>query len=226
MDSRSMKTRALEEIKELIFKKEIPLEELISEKAFAKRLNMSRSPIRDALAVLANEGLVELIPQVGIRIKAITKGEIQELLLLRSGIEQIVVATLAMNDNEVDFTILDDLLKDMERSVENNDINSLLDWDSEFHCALAEQAKLSLAAKYLRNMRDMIRIVGWNAVQTIENSKDVCKEHREILEALKQHDYRKTANEMKKHLKCTANRLGVSLSLPLLTIVDKTSSDI
>ena len=80
-----------EAIKEDILRMRFRTDEIINEKALAERYNVSKTPVREALAILVQEGYLRKIPRVGYLIRQISNEEFQQLTYLRVTLEKGVV---------------------------------------------------------------------------------------------------------------------------------------
>lgn len=83
----ALKEQAYNYLKNAILEVEIESRGIYSEQHFADRLNVSRTPIREAVLQLSQEGLVEIHPHLGVSIRELSAAEIEELFQVRTAIE-------------------------------------------------------------------------------------------------------------------------------------------
>jgi DNA-binding GntR family transcriptional regulator len=102
---RPLKEQAYSAIREMILSGEVPAGSYVSERQMAARLEMSKTPIRVALERLAQDGFVEILPQRGVRVRALSVAEIVDHYDLRIALETWVVeaATAKATDADVAF---------------------------------------------------------------------------------------------------------------------------
>lgn len=175
--------------------------QLFSENELIEKLGVSRSPIREALAVLAQEGIVEQLHRKGVMVRFIGEAETREVLRLRHSIEEGVVEELSGNP----LTSVEPLLAAMDAADEANDVAAFLDADTEFHCSLARLAGYGAAADMLRSLRDKIRIVGLDSLQQRHpDLADANKSHRELVRAIRDDNPSLARLILAKHLDATA----------------------
>ncbi|SFH64126.1 GntR family transcriptional regulator [Pisciglobus halotolerans] len=150
-------------IRKAIITGRIPVGQRIKEKEFAERMNISRTPIRDALHRLEKEGLVEYIPKFGTVVKRITIEDAKEIYQIRQALD--VVATVnAMNKmSKEQFDDLKQLLEKTEEANKNNqnfaEVIRLFSVFNETIYQLSEMPRLtSIVTKlreYLMRFRDI-----------------------------------------------------------------------
>jgi DNA-binding GntR family transcriptional regulator len=92
---RSLRSQAVEQIRQAVVTGALKPGSMHSEQAIATRLAISRTPIREALLQLANEGLVEFVPQRGVRITTFDPAHLAQVFDFRAAIEGHCAAILA-----------------------------------------------------------------------------------------------------------------------------------
>lgn len=127
--------------------------ERLSEVSLAERFNVSRTPIREALHQLTQEGLLESKPNYGVRVAAKFDAEIQELIIsIRCVIETFALQSCYDSLTEEDFLQWDEIIRRMGMACENRDFSAIADIDLEFHHAIV----LRTGIPYLEVMWNMI----------------------------------------------------------------------
>lgn len=180
-----------------------PLTE-ISEGELSKIINVSRTPIRDALKKLENEGLINTIPQVKSIVSKINTNQISEANKIRSVLETNVVEQLSskINSNQIkklkqiNLNILDNLKKKNYRKV--------FYFDNMFHQTLAIQAKMPISWKIISQINTQIdRVRNISYLHEDDNTfgpLQAIKDHQEIVKHLSSKDMLKVVQSMKKHI--------------------------
>jgi GntR family transcriptional regulator of vanillate catabolism len=92
---RSLQTRVLVQLRDLILKGEFSPGERLAEIPLAEKLNASRTPVRAALATLEKEGLVEASPSGGYMMRRITATEIEDAIAVRGHLEGLATRLMA-----------------------------------------------------------------------------------------------------------------------------------
>ena len=172
-----------------------------SEVQLAHALAISRTPVREALIELEREGLVEIVPQRGFRLRTISEAERQEAYELRALIETFVVRRLAKEATKEDIAELRRLV-DHQATV-TQEPATFLEADENFHLAMAALLNLERTRRILLTLRGIIWLAGLDAISLPERSKDVLAEHRAILDRIEAHDPAGAAKSMRSHIEIT-----------------------
>ena len=174
--------------------------QLIDEKAIALKLEVSRTPVREALKKLSDERLVEIVAQSGTRATAIDRRDIEQAFLIRRAleVESAAQAALKMNQDHADH--LADILRLHARAIERRNYVQAIGFDDSFH-------------KYLTDISDLPLL--WRSIEISKAQLDRCRhmmlprdgeaeatleQHREIIRALNTGSQDKAREAMAKHL--------------------------
>jgi DNA-binding GntR family transcriptional regulator len=197
----------VEQLRELLVSGDYRTGRTLSENELAERFGTSRTPIREAVAILAHEGLIDQIPQVGIKVRPADRDEVNELVHVRGAVEKAAASELCKKRSLDDIRALEQLVDAMAMAEQVSDRVAFLDHDTEFHSKIAELAGYRQAANMLRSIRDRIRILGLDAIETDSNMHDVLTEHRNIVGALETSDPAQAHAAIDAHLARTGDRL-------------------
>ena len=199
--------QAYAELKRRVLDNEFPPGTFFLEQELADLLDMSRTPIREALVRLANEGFVEIRPRHGMRVLPISAADMREIYVILTALEPEVAAEVAargMSPEEI--AALRQAVHDMEGALERDDLLGWARADERFHRLLVsasgnrrlqavifqfwEQAHrvrmltLRLRPKPVKSTREHLDLV--NAIE--ERSPDLAREihrtHRETAAVL------------------------------------------
>lgn len=153
--SLSPRKEALNKIRNLIFSGELGTDRFFSEREIAEQLAISRTHVREALAVLAALALIDQYPQKGIRVRTISTQEVMSILKINAGVEDIVVKELAQRQQSDALNYLRNLVYQMENST---DPKKFVTIDTQFHCEMAHLAECSPAVSIIRGLRDRFHL--------------------------------------------------------------------
>lgn len=112
----------------------------LSENDLAARLGVSRTPVREALILLAEEGLVEVLPQAGTFVSRISVTSLGTAQFVREAIECAGLALAAVRATPGDHQLLEDLLARQERARDIGDADAFFALDEAFHAQLLTTA--------------------------------------------------------------------------------------
>lgn len=197
-----------EKIKELILNMELKPGEFISEAILAKRLSVSRTPVREALKKLEQEGLI-VTEGKRKRIFILTLKDLKEIFELKRIIETEVVYWAIERGKEEDFKRLKCAVEELERLAKSKPKNSyeIKEWfatwfkkDKEFHNIIFDMADNKRARQIIENLNSQwhrLRI-GIDAIEgRIEKALE---EHKKIAQAILEKDVEKAKEAMVEHL--------------------------
>ena len=111
----SFKNKAYEALKEAILKMDIyatPEQVMLDERALSERLGVSRTPIREAIAMLEQDGFVKTVPRRGIVVVRRTKTEIVDMIRAWAALESMAARLITTTARKKDITALRDFFKD------------------------------------------------------------------------------------------------------------------
>ena len=153
----TMTAKAYAALEELIVTLQLEPGEVLSESGLTRRLNIGRTPIREALQRLALEGLVVILPRRGILVSDINVRSQLELLLLRREVERLMVRLAATRCSPEQSRAFDDLHRDMLTSAERADDLAFMRLDKAFNQLLAQACGNEYARRTIGLMAGLSR---------------------------------------------------------------------
>ena len=181
-------------------------DERINEKEISERLNVSRSPIREALRTLAKEELVTIEPHKGAAVAAISATDLKDTYEVREMIELFAV-DLIERRRVMDFEEMRESLDFDTEELKQRDFDEYLNQLRKFHLALvktAGNAKLCQLYEILHNSLLRYQRVGAAVVGRLEHS---VAEHRSILDVLSQRNFKEAKKLLRKHFRTLTSEL-------------------
>lgn len=158
-----------------------------TENELSERLGVSRTPVRQALFRLQQEGFVEVLFRSGWRVLPFDFEQFEQLYDLRMVLETTAVHRLCSDARRVDRAMLDALVAIwlVPAAQRSSDTVQVAQWDEAFHCALVEAAGNAEMARVHRDVTDRIRIIrrlDFTQQPRIDATYD---EHAKILRAVR-----------------------------------------
>jgi DNA-binding GntR family transcriptional regulator len=171
---------------------------VLVETALAEQMNVSRAPIREAIAILENDGLVETAAYKGKRVKPLTVREVEETWSLRQTFE--VMAVRRILDRAADVAPLWEPCRAMQAAAEAGDREALILADEQFHrtlIALSDHHLLlqSWTALYLR----IHQIMALRNRRDSDDLAEIAGNHPPIVRALEERDTRTAVRLISDH---------------------------
>lgn len=135
----SLTARAYAEIRRRILDNEMPAGTLMLEQELAALLQMSRTPVREALIRLANEGMVEVRSRHGMRVLPVSADDMEEIYAILTALEADAAADIARKGlTPTQLTALKQSVSDMDAALDRDDLQGWGKADEHFHQLLIE----------------------------------------------------------------------------------------
>jgi DNA-binding GntR family transcriptional regulator len=155
----SASARAYLELRRMIVHHEIQPGTVINEVDTAAQLDVSRTPIREALRTLLNDGLVEEGSRRQLAVTRLSPDTAREVALMRTTLERLVSREAATNAGASDIDQLRLIMIRTRRAIEADDHNAILDEGEEFHIQLARSAHMPLVVDFLTRLCGLSRLI-------------------------------------------------------------------
>ncbi len=173
---------------------------LHNEMKLARELGISRTPVREALLELASQGLVEILPRKGIRIKLFSEQDVHEVFQVREIIEVGIVESVVKHRCAGQLSELRAVLQKQQYEADKGDAAEFLTVDRLFHSTMCKLTGNSRLSVILENLRDLIHVMGAEALLREGRFQEVVAEHREIFTCLEDSDTDGARNAVSLHL--------------------------
>jgi DNA-binding GntR family transcriptional regulator len=207
-DSRLLREVAYERLKDAVRHANLQPGEPLSENRISKILGISRTPVREALQILAQEGLVEIVPGRGITVASRSIRQILDVLHIRLLLEPELVRLAAKSINQTQLNGLLEYLEKMETAVEEHDRPAWSKADTGWHEILSDACPNQLLGEMVLQMRNRIhRYANIDHQLRIEQLRHGTAEHRRIIEAIAAHNSQQAESEMRLHLESLRENL-------------------
>ncbi len=183
----------------------------ISEQEFAQRLGISKTPVREALARLALEGLVETYPRRGYRITPVAVRDINDLFAVRGALEGVAteLATERMPDDEI--AALEALAEANYTPGESTSVDAFVTANLQFHSAIAKGSGVTrLANMVIAHLEEATRLF-YMGVNVRDVNPETNEDHRQIVALMKSRDGEEARRAMLHHNENTRRGLLASL---------------
>ena len=177
----------------------------IFENDLAKRYDVSKSPVRDALLRLQEQGLIEVLPRKGYLIRPISKSDAYDLYEMRLLLEKSSLRRACNEASDEDLASLDQF-----RAVDNGDLVHWVMYNRNFHRRITELSGNSRMARITAEVIDQfdrLTFVGVSSAPSETTSEKSVAEHVEIIDALQARDRSKVTKLITKHITKSQKRL-------------------
>lgn len=170
------------------------------ERDLCDRLGVSRTPVREALRQLANEGLVDMVEGKGVFVAKIRFEDMVEIFELREVLEALAVRLFVTRRNTELIETLNDLMVRQEKAYGEDDHKGVMDCDMKFHELIAQGSKNKRLYEMIVSIYNQIRQMAIS-VQDDQRVRDLAvQSHRKIMDAILKSDAETASQLMAKHV--------------------------
>lgn len=205
MKRRSLHEEIAEHLRSMIIEGELPEGERIDESALCELLEISRTPLREALKVLHSEGLVTIEPNRGARVSTLTEEEFAELFELISGLERTAAELAAQRATESDLKKLAQMQSRMEKYFSSGDRHNYFQLNQDIHRLIVAMA----GNETLRTLHEQLLMRAsrgrYMAIGSEHRWEESVQEHQDLLDALRAHDSAKAGAILLEHVRHTGD---------------------
>ncbi len=187
-------------LRTMVFDRELAPGEFIDELALAQAWQISRTPLREALKVLAAEGIVELVPRRGARVVELTDADAEQLFPVMAMLEGRCALEATQRAGDEDLLHLRRLHDQLERHAAAKDIDGYYRANHAFHSFVQQLAANRWLDRVSTDLRRFMRLWRGRQLQLKGRIEASINEHRVLLDAIVQRDAPRAERAMHDHL--------------------------
>lgn len=181
----SLSDQAYFRLRELIVTLELAPGALLNERELMERLELGRTPIREALQALARDGLVEVYARRGMLVAPVDAGDLADLHEVRAALEPVAAREAATRATDADRQEIGTLLEALARAANERDERALIELDQRIHrhvyrCAHNPFLERTLGEYYVLALR-----IWFLVLDRVAHLDDAVAQHRALLEAIR-----------------------------------------
>lgn len=206
--AKSLKDQIYDIVKEDIINQTYKNNTVLNEKKISQELNVSKTPVREALKALEAEGWVEYVPYKGILVKQMSLDDLKDVFRVRKVLEIMVVESVVKKITPPLLQELHNSMQKQEALLKNNEpvVSEFIDYDVEFHGILLKVAGSHLLTDLIGQMRDKSKCFGMQAIFSRRSRyEETIAEHRAIYDAVADKDLQSAQKAMAVHIDNTFN---------------------
>ena len=199
----SLKQVVYEKIKELILTQEVKPGEILNERRLSEKLNVSRTPIREALKSLEKDDLVHYKPYVGAIVNEINQEDFKHIFQVRQSLELLAAEIAYDKMNNETIRKLESCMHEQDLLAKSAEANmaDFIKLDMDFHNIIVNVTGNNILRQFLWELRDKTYTLGINALKTGETRYiQTIQEHRNIVTAYKKNDLELIRVTMNEHI--------------------------
>lgn len=169
-------------LREYIVKGKLKPGERLREISLADQLGVSRTPVREAIHKLEQEGLVDLIPRRGAIVAKMTEKKIRDVLAVRKSLEALAGRLACEHMTPEKLSRLKEVANEFCISLKMDDENRQAQLDEEFHETIYQVANNQLLIQLLQTLREKMYLYRLAYIKDEESHTTLVEEHKKILE--------------------------------------------
>jgi DNA-binding GntR family transcriptional regulator len=189
---------AVRELRERISSGEISPGDWIRLRALTEDLNMSPTPIREALRLLEADGLIVNEPHVGIRVRELAPEEASEIYMLRETLEPRAVELAIPRMDDAALAELERIHTDLDATIARGDANGITQQNANWHWAIYDCAKEELLREFIQQLWARFP---WRTTWVLPERLEITRrDHDAIMVAVRDRDAERAADLMREHI--------------------------
>ncbi len=187
-------------LKSEILRGEIESGTMLSESKLAKRFGVSRTPVREALSMLANDRLTFALPQRGHQVRTISFSEAMDAFQIREllEVEAVRLAVHCISAEKIGY------LKKLIKDAKDGDSSA---FNFEFHTIIAKASENRILAEFIEEMLTLMERILLVDPEYRQYTQDAWQPESEIVAALEKRDEAAASEAMRRHIRDTMGRI-------------------
>ena len=198
--NRPLSEEVAERLREQIFSHELAPGSWLDEQSLALAFGISRTPMREAIKVLATEGLVTTKMNKGAYVTEVDRQDLEQIFTVLSLLEGQAAKDTAIKASEEQLTRLDDLHHRLEKAAADRDLEQFFEINVRFHEMIQEIAGNPWMNGVIDDLRKVLKLQRRDSLSRSGRLLSSLVEHREILQAILKRDPLAAEAAMRQHL--------------------------
>ena len=187
-------------LRDAILKGQLKPGDRLLENHLAEKLGVSRTPVREALRMLEQENLVELVPRRGAQVLDISAEDIKNVLEIRSALEVVSIRHACQKMDDESLQELKIYNREFEAAFEEKDYEKVAKADEKFHDVIFKAAGNNKLVAIISNIQAQVYRYRLAYLKVYDTKTAVLNHHRNIIEAIEKRDEEAGARVMAEHI--------------------------
>lgn len=204
---RNLYREVADRIGDLIEHGELSPGERISEKQLCEKFGVSRTPLREALKVLATEGLIELLPNRGARVVRLTFKKVKDTYDLMAALEGLSGELACQHITDKEIAAIRTLHNNMLEHYHQHDLKAYFELNRQIHEGILAASQNEVLQEMYSNLSQRVKRVRYSKKMTQAFWDQAVKDHENMINALEKRDSQLLGQILRDHL---CNKLEVA----------------
>lgn len=208
LPKRNRSVEAYEALRSAILSAEISAGEAVNEGDWAARLGMSRTPIREALSRLSQEGLVETVPHRGTFVRDVSLGDLREVYQLRVVLEAFAATDAVLRLSDEEILAAEDGWTDLARSLEageDPDYETIGRLDNAFHMMIISHCDNARLRTIMQGLSQEVLRYQLLTARLLGDVRSTVEQHLALIQLLKMRDASGLGDALRSHIEDAAD---------------------
>lgn len=199
-DYKPLREIVFESIREAILDGRLKPGERVMEIQLAEKLGVSRTPVREAIRKLELEGLLIMEPRKGAYVADVSLKDVIDVLEVRSSLEGLAASLAAIRASEEEIELLKEKAVQFKESIEKNDVQGMINKDTEFHEAILQAAKNKKLTSIIESLREQVQRFRVTYFTEYNMTTYLAQEHQNVLDAIEDRNPEQASQYAQKHI--------------------------
>lgn len=197
---KSLGQHVFENLKQAIIRGEVAPGDRLVESRLADALDISRTPVREAIHKLEREGLLRKLPKGGFAVMNLSREDIEETFGIRCVLESYAARLAAENYSEEELLPLEEKIREFQKFLDKGQLDELPRINTEFHSLFYSLSRSPKLIKMINDLRDQIFRFRKILLKKDKWAEASNEDHRKMLEAIRERDVNRVERVVKKHI--------------------------
>ena len=199
-EKRPLTSEAYDVIKKRIIDLNYRPGEVLFTQQLANELMISRTPVREALVKLCQDGLLRQTDSRKFQVTAITKESISEIYSLRRCFEIMAAENVFAEISDSDIEIMQGIIEKMKECLKTKEVDAFFKMDNDFHQHLIRKYNNQFLVSFVNQLLDHQQRIRYVTYYVSNRMEDTIEEHQQIVEQIKAGDLKGTNDAIARHL--------------------------
>ena len=192
---------AFQKLRQAILRGELTPGQRLMEIQLAEQLGVSRTPVREAIRMLEQDGLAVMIPRRGAVVSKISGKNLRDVLEVRLALEELAVQLSCVRMEEDDYVALTEANRVFAETLQGDDIVKMAEADEHFHDIIYRASDNTRLLQLETQMREQMYRFRIEHLKEKSKRPQLIESHKEILEALRRRDADAATMAIRSHIK-------------------------
>lgn len=199
----SLGAKAFLILRDKILNEEYTKGQKLNEVTLAKALEISRTPIREALKQLELEGLVQSIPNKGVYVIGFSSRDIDDMFEIRLALEGLAIQLAIERMDDEHLKVIKEVYTTMEFYTQIDDAKKVSELNIQFHDSIYQATQSKYFAQLLKDINYYVSVTSRHSILRPQRLDTAIVEHKAILDAIISKDKTLAKKMIKRHIRAT-----------------------